>query len=264
MYSPPFSFVSFDGNTAYSLPVREWSDVSFQVYGFDNDGGSLRVELIDGEGNVLDSNSNFMYWVERHCVITLGFQVDVPKCFRVRLAYDSYDTGDATSVVSNLFHRDDGKHTSRLSYLCDSSEFDFTYTSDAQLNRVRLPMLLNNPQYPQSDSIYKRFTGKRVTLSATIDKEWELETGYLSDALHEKLLVALSHDSIWVDGKSYTKSDEYSIDWGSPLEQNGEKTAKASCKVSENVTYRNSSGGDEYEPGDVFNVLPRSLEFEAA
>lgn len=210
MYSPPFSFVSFNGDTGYSLPVREWGDVSFQVHGVD--GSIVQVDLLSGEGNVLETSTNGIVSIADGVYLIVPMFQAVPDCFRLKLT-----SNDDEVAVSNLFHRDTSEHTLRVTYMCEGGEFGFAYTSTKVLNRVRLPILLKNPQYPQEDSIYKKFSGRRVVLGATIDKEWQLETDYLSDELHSKLLVALSHDGLWIDGKVYTKAGDYSIDWGSTL-----------------------------------------------
>jgi hypothetical protein len=99
------------------------------------------------------------------------------------------------------------------------------------------------PQPIQDDKTYVKADGSVVTLYAKYYKEWECETEFLSEAMHDKIIAALSCDEVWINGTRVTKTDSYKIDWENyDLDCDGvTKLAKATFKVRANVTQRNSN-----------------------
>jgi hypothetical protein len=181
-----------------------------------------------------------------------------PRCFRVALLSGNTVLG----ISSTVFSVTGGKYVCSVGYLCGEDGFDFAYCGTGFVNRVCLPLHLKEPQFPQKQTVYEKRDGRRKLLSASIGKEWELETDYLTEAMHERLVVALSHDSVYVDGRLITKTGDYSIDYGGGLERDGVAYMKGSCKVGANVTHRNSNCGDRCTAeGVAFDVQPRQVIF---
>lgn len=153
-------------------------------------------------------------------------------CFRIKV----------NNYFSNIFRYVSGDETSLLEYRCNESQFGFNYNATEEKNKVRLPIRLYNPKYPQDEKVYIKSTGDRKVLYAKIDKEWNLETEYMPELIHEKIIVALSHDLVLIDGEKVTKSDTYEIDWENYIDGDcAGKLAKATCKVQQNKTLRNSN-----------------------
>ncbi len=85
------------------------------------------------------------------------------------------------------------------------------------LNRIRLPLYLSKPQFPETKEVYTKSNGETKTLSASIKKTYALKTDWMPEPWHERLKVALLHDDVNIEGDKYAggvkleKMDE--IDW---------------------------------------------------
>lgn len=139
---------------------------------------------------------------------------------------------------------------SELGYKCNEDALGFPFVSaddyeSATENRVviSLPIRLHSPQNEQEDKTYVKANGEVVTLFAKYYKEWEGETEYLSEEMHDKIVAALSCDEVYIDGKRVTKSDKYQVDWENyDIDCDGvTKLARATFKVRENTNQRNSN-----------------------
>jgi hypothetical protein len=253
MQVPSFSFVQF-GAAEEVLPFRDTGDLSFQVI---SDNNINRIALVDMSGTVLSSIEHGIRKTGYVYDITLSFD-NYPHCFRIALC----NNNTKLAVSSTVFTVVNSRYISNINYLCEDDSFDFAYCDTKFINRVCLPLYLKNPQFPQKQTVYEKRNGQRRLLSAAISKEWEIETDYLSEGVHEKLIIALSHDEVYINGRLVTKTGDYSIDYGSILKRNGVEYMKGSCKVSANVTHRNSNCGNACDAeGVVFDVQPRQIIF---
>lgn len=70
-------------------------------------------------------------------------------------------------------------------------------------NRIRLPLYLKTPQFPTEANRFRLSNGDSKTLSVTIRKEYNLVTDYLSEQLHQRLVIALNHDDVSIEGDRY-------------------------------------------------------------
>ena len=105
-----------------------------------------------------------------------------------------------------------------------------------------VPLIVHKPQYGQNDKIYEKSNGEQVVLYANITKEYEGETDYINNELHEKIAIALNCDEVWINGERLTKSDKYEIDWDNAEKTEcGQKIAQAKFKMKANVTARNGN-----------------------
>lgn len=99
-------------------------------------------------------------------------------------------------------------------------------------NRIRLPFYVTRPQYPTERNVFRRADGSSKTLSAIVRKTFEGETENLPKEIHERLIIALNHDDITIEGYRYlggvSLDADYDIDWQKFLDY---PLAKAQFKV---------------------------------
>lgn len=99
-------------------------------------------------------------------------------------------------------------------------------------NRIRLPFYVTRPQFPTESTTFRLANGARKTLSSVIRKVFEGETENLPKEIHERLVIALKHDDVTVEGKYYlggvSLDGDYDIDWNKFLDY---PLAKAAFKV---------------------------------
>lgn len=71
------------------------------------------------------------------------------------------------------------------------------------LNRIRLPLYLKTPQFPTEANRFPLSNGEYKTLSVTIRKEYQLVTDYMNEQMHQRLVIALNHDDVSIEGDRY-------------------------------------------------------------
>lgn len=85
------------------------------------------------------------------------------------------------------------------------------------VNRVRLPIQLHSPQFPEERKIFRKANGQAKTLSVVVRKTYELETDYMPESWHQRLKIALSHDEVRIEGEKYlgdiSQDGDYAIEW---------------------------------------------------
>lgn len=85
------------------------------------------------------------------------------------------------------------------------------------LNRIRLPLYLKTPQFPTEANRFRLSNGESKTLSVTIRKQYLLVTDYMGESMHQRLVVALNHDTVNVEGTRYlggvSVDGDYEIVW---------------------------------------------------
>jgi len=108
------------------------------------------------------------------------------------------------------------------------------------LNRIRLPMYFSRPQFPVERSVFKRADGSRQVLSAVISNTYEGKTDDIPKEWHQKLVIALSHDTVNIESDrlltEVVLDSEYEIGWQDFLDW---PIAKSTFKVQ--VTPFNAS-----------------------
>lgn len=128
-----------------------------------------------------------------------------------------------------------------LQYRCYENCFGFPFVSGYRAD-AWVQINLKSPQYSQSDKTYTKSDGSIITLYSQARKEWEGETEYLTEDEHDKIMIALMCDEVYINGKRVSKSASYDIDWEShDTLCDGTKAAKATFKVQENMVSRNSN-----------------------
>ena len=85
--------------------------------------------------------------------------------------------------------------TSRLIYLNNEDAFGFVYPPN-WANIIRLPVYFKNPTVEAEQKVYVRSDGTRKLLSSRLSKNYLGLVDHSTEEIHQKLVVALSHDSV--------------------------------------------------------------------
>ena len=161
-------------------------------------------------------------------------------------------TQDEIRGYSNIlvFTENQGEY-SHFKYACDEEgTFDIPWGSHTPVNagtnvtylQCLVPILVKKPQFNHSDKVYEKSDGKQVVLYANFTKEYSGETDYIDYETHEKIMIALCCDNVFIDGERLTKSDKYEIDWDNQMETDcGRKLVRATFKMKANITSRNGN-----------------------
>lgn len=134
----------------------------------------------------------------------------------------------------------------KVSDLCHTTKIKYQFNEDAMgfygepsTNIVRLPMYLSRPQYPGEETGYQTSEGKWLKLAERVNKEWQLETAWLPDALHQNIRMALSADFIqlWNQNENLAlegvyRSEDYNIEWDENVDY---PLAKATTTIKKRV-----------------------------
>lgn len=86
-------------------------------------------------------------------------------------------------------------------------------------NRARLPFYIRRPQFPEERNVFRLADGSTKVQSVIIRKVYEAITDYLPEEIHEKLKIALAHDTVTIEGYRYLSGvgmvaeAEYEISW---------------------------------------------------
>ena len=233
-----YSFISFtqeiDCGCSFPIPVMYGSDLAFFT-----DNMIDEVAFCTTFGSLIKVSTNRTI-TANHAVLWDDLSKIMAKrdCFCLR-----YKSGDNYYYSNNFLYIgcENYEETSLLEYRCDGDEFGFSYSIGDVSNKVRLPVRLFNAQFPQEDNVYITRDGERKVLFAKVDKEWTLETDYLPEELHQKLIIALSHDEVYIGVERVQKSDKYELDWENVLKSDCGYCVKGTCKVQQNKTLRNSN-----------------------
>lgn len=225
------------------VPTIENEEISFFVYA--QEGVSIDIVTPDGayvieDGAIIDVHSTADPSYQQ-VLLRVTENIAVYDKFRVRMTAD-------TTHYSNLMVRMPGNmNLSSLQYSCKEEAFELPFGYDASRGgypylKQTMPIRIYNQQFKQEDKIYTKRTGENVVLYASINVEYSGETDYIPIEWHEKIVYALSCDDVLINGKKVTKSDNYEVDHDNyTYSDSGVKLLRATFKVKENITKRNSN-----------------------
>jgi len=221
----------------YKSDTQTWQ-ISESQNSYEQD-SEIKLYLTDSSGNEIRQIFNCLFDGVIDLTQDSLEKIAKNQCFRIKIV-------DKEQIYfTNIFYfiSCETDETIQLKYWCNENAFDFIAYSDEVRKGVvvRLPIILKNLQFPQSETIYKKLSGDRVVLSSTIDEERELETEYMSESWHRKIVVALAHDFTLFDGSRKIKSDKYTIKEPYYDDDCDERLRKAECKVQLNMTLRNAN-----------------------
>lgn len=224
-----------------ALPARPNEEICFQVYDMTQDTSIVLVtpDCSTEIGTVeLGTKTIGDYF---QCAIKYS-NLAPKEMFRIKVLL-----GSNVAHYSNLLINDPDAELSQVKYLCKENAFGLVFgknDDDGEYFYLQqaIPINLHSPQYGQEDKIYTKLSGEQVTLYSQVTKEYNGETDYIPMEWHEKILLALTCDEVYINGERVTKSDNYEIDHENCTYTDcGIKLMRATFKVKANVTQRNSN-----------------------
>lgn len=138
-------------------------------------------------------------------------------------------------------------------------------------NRIRLPLYTRAPQFPTEANRFRLANGTTKTQSVVIRKNYTVLTDYMSEQMHQRLVIALNHDTVTIEGDRYiggiAVSGEYTIEWPEFLDYPlGQATVQievtpfdatnSNCQTCDVLTQLELTDDDagEIEEGEAANV----------
>lgn len=188
--------------------VLEGSGVSLPA------GSTLEIHVIGIAGSEPESS-----WGEGYVKIE-----GVPLLWEGCFCYALLDEENNVLGYSNLFKPvDEAAFTSLLQYNCEGPAFEFGYFEGGK-NIIRLPVYLLKPDWPTKRTVYRQSNGRSQLTSATIAKQYALETDHMPEVFHECLRVALVHDSVILECPNIREgtvavieSEDYKVQWNDDI-----------------------------------------------
>jgi hypothetical protein len=236
------SFITFNDETIYltqrecaivkpfCLPIFEASDLYFQVQ-IDTDIEEFTVQtpiikVVIGEVqyNVTGVTANIELIADTIYCVSYNFEgsnlldnVNIGECFNILISFEVDEVRFTATSVQCLQRIPDICFTSKITYSNIEDAFGFIYQTN-QVNKIRLPIYFKNPQPQNDQKVYVRSDGTRKKLYARLSKKWLGLVDMTTEEVHQKLVVALSHDNItFVTDNLYslecTFEDEYNQDF---------------------------------------------------
>lgn len=84
-------------------------------------------------------------------------------------------------------------------------------------NRVRLPISIKRPQFPTDREVFRLADGSSKTIKSIVRKTYLGDTDYLPESWHQRLVIAMNHDEVNIEGEKYmggiTLDSDYQIEW---------------------------------------------------
>ena len=224
------SFITFDDQTIYltqrecaivrpfCIPIFDVNDLSFQ-FTIDTDildfeDVATNVQLISNENyiNVALPSVNIQIIEDTLYMVQFQFassdlldSISIGDCFQFQISF-VVDEPNLYLSTQCLQRVGDECFTSRLTYSNIESAFDFIYI-DSFFNKIRLPIYFKNPVVQNDQKVYVRSDGSRKKLYAKLAKKWLGLVDMATEEIHQKLVVALSHDLV-----TFTTDNNYVLE----------------------------------------------------
>lgn len=84
-------------------------------------------------------------------------------------------------------------------------------------NRIRVPLVFRNTQFPIEEELFTKSNGDVENIFTIISKTYQGVTDQLPDFLHQRILVALTHDEVNIESDKFVgqivKQGGYQIEW---------------------------------------------------
>ena len=230
-----FSIGILSQDNVIAVPTGSGINTTFFI---ENDDRSVQgIDIVTPDGTIVIVQDAVQTSDGKFCTLFNLNALAPGDFYRIRL------NRNGTYEYSNILRREpeDTQHA-RVKYHCKEDAFGFPFTGARNAIQQLIPINLYSPQYKQEDKIYTKRNGEQVVLFANITKEYEGETDYIPMDWHEKILIALSCDVVYINGERVTKSGNYEIDHDNCTYTDcGIKLMRATFKMTTNVTQRNSN-----------------------
>lgn len=156
---------------------------------------------------------------------TLVNSLNDGDCFQIQLNFLRDEPPANLSITSITCFKFivDKCFTTRISYTNNGDTFGFYYPSNLTFNVIRLPMYAKNPDFDIDQKVYVTSQGVRKKQYARLAKKYTFVTDFITEELHQKLVVALNHDAILIQTSNdyimdVTFENEYSQDFPSIMQ----------------------------------------------
>lgn len=116
---------------------------------------------------------------------------------------DIKDTQDETVLITYSNHR----NYAGLNYSDVSPDPEFS---------LRIPALFVQDDFPQTDEVLQLSNSRMIQLNAEITSKWLLQIKQVPMYMHKKILIALTHQYVYINGLAVVKNDAYEILKGNP------------------------------------------------
>ena len=223
----PSSFVNFNSELyltdrecaiikPFCLPIYADSDLQFQVKAYINEPVDLdetRITLRDTDGSewaiVTDVTIHDEFIGDGISYLHFDFTGSdimtdwgIGRCHAIKVElYVTPEEGapfyEDMGTSYQCFQRiPDTCYSSRLTYINNENAFSMIYPSSTWANVIRLPLYFRNPQVKNDQDVYVRSNGTRTKLFARLSKQYQGLVDNVTEEVHQKLVVALSHDNV--------------------------------------------------------------------
>lgn len=203
----------------FCLPIYEAADLKFQLrvnilglvgsINFDN----TRISLLDSDGSVwatvLDATiTNYLegegiYYLHFDFTdsdILLDWAIGACHAIKVELELtpesgpiEYIDLGTSFQCLQRI---PDNCYSSKITYYNNESAFGLYYPNSNWACSIRLPIYFRNAQVKNDQDVYVRSNGTRTKLYARLSKQYQGLVDNVTEEVHQKLVIALSHDNV--------------------------------------------------------------------
>jgi hypothetical protein len=203
----------------FCLPVFDASDISFQIKidtdieDFTTQTPIVEVQVGETKYNVTEATVNIELIADTIYSVSYVFEgsnlldnVDIGECFNIVISFEVDEVRYTSTSITCLQRVADTCFTSKLEYSNNENAFGFIYNTN-QTNTIRLPIYFKNPLVQNDQKVYVRSDGSRKKLYAKLAKKWLGLVDMATEEIHQKLVVALSHDFV-----TFTTDNNYVLD----------------------------------------------------
>lgn len=203
----------------FCLPVFEPSDISFQIQidtdieEFTTQTPIVEVQVGETKYNVTEATVNIELIADTIYSVSYVFEgsnlldnVDIGECFNIVISFEVDEVRYTSTSITCLQRVADTCFTSKLEYSNNENAFGFIYNTN-QTNTIRLPIYFKNPVVQNDQKVYVRSDGSRKKLYAKLAKKWLGLVDMATEEIHQKLVVALSHDLV-----TFTTDNNYVLE----------------------------------------------------
>jgi hypothetical protein len=172
--------------------------------------GATTITSVGKDSLSLGSNT-YVIFLE-FSTSTLLSSLSDGDCFQIQLNFlrDEPPAYLSTTSITCFKYSIDKCFTSRITYTNNENAFGFYYTIPSTpnyINAIRLPMYAVDPAFDIEQQTYVRSNGIRTKVFARLAKKYKFVTDFLPEEIHQKLVVALNHDTVNLQ----VSSNEYAL-----------------------------------------------------
>lgn len=201
-----FRFTSSLGATTVTVTAGSVSNRDYTLSVLDPAGQQL--ESIEFEEASLGDNK-FLY--------SLSF---VPENYHIcneRIAFKIFN-GETEIAKSDCLHIKESHAGTQLIEYYNGRNFAGLIYEDLSPTpsfSLRVPAVFYHKRFPQESRAIER-TSSTIVTSSKLKKQRLLQVEHVPQYFHEKIILALSHHSVEIDGKQWKKEEGYEMDEGNP------------------------------------------------